>query len=104
MPLTTRSISPVNLSTNRLPASVQNDELQCVSNGTLANLIRQLSSLSRHAEQIFSDVHREILKIDHRTNTLFLRVERLAQKIEQQQQQSSQSNPNLQGAAAEQCE
>jgi WAS family protein len=74
---------------------VNRDELQCVANGTLANLIRQLSSLSHHAEQIFSDVHREILKIDHRTNTLFLRVERLAQKVTQQ----SQSSNNLRGAA-----
>jgi WAS protein family, member 3 len=59
MPLTTRSISPVDLSIHRLPASVQNDELACVANGTLANLIRQLSSLSHHAEQIFTDIHRE---------------------------------------------
>lgn len=59
MPLATRSVSPVDLSRNRLPSTVQQDELQCVTNGTLANLIRQLSSLSRHAEQIFSDIHRE---------------------------------------------
>uniref|UniRef100_A0A183CH12 Farnesyl pyrophosphate synthase n=2 Tax=Globodera pallida TaxID=36090 RepID=A0A183CH12_GLOPA len=92
MPLVTRSVSPENLSLHRLPASVQQDELQCVSNGTLANLIRQLSSLSRHAEQIFSEIHRETLKIDHRANTLFLRVERLAQKLSQ-----SQGSNNLKG-------
>lgn len=88
MPLTTRSVSPVNLSLHRLPDSVRQDELQCITNGTFANLIRQLSSLSRHAQQIFSDIHREVLKIDHRTNTLFLRVERLAQKVAQQSQNS----------------
>lgn len=43
--------------------------------------IRQLSSLTRQAEDIFTEIHRETLKIDHRTNTIFLRVERLAQKI-----------------------
>lgn len=37
----------------------------------------------------------KVLKIDHRTNTLFLRVERLAQKVSQQ----SQSSNNLKGAA-----
>uniref|UniRef100_A0A914H414 Farnesyl pyrophosphate synthase n=1 Tax=Globodera rostochiensis TaxID=31243 RepID=A0A914H414_GLORO len=46
----------------------------------------------RHAEQIFSEIHRETLKIDHRANTLFLRVERLAQKLSQ-----SQGTNNLKG-------
>lgn len=81
MPLTTRAVSPVDLSLHCLNSSVQRDELQCVANGTLANLIRQLCSLSRHAEQLFTDVHREVLKIDHKSNTLFLRVERLTQKV-----------------------
>uniref|UniRef100_A0A915NF17 Wiskott-Aldrich syndrome protein family member n=1 Tax=Meloidogyne javanica TaxID=6303 RepID=A0A915NF17_MELJA len=98
MPLTTRSVSPVNLSLHRLPDSVKQDELQCITNGTFANLIRQLSSLSRHAQQIFSDIHREVLKIDHRTNTLFLRVERLAQKVAQQSQ-NSLDQANLEEAA-----
>uniref|UniRef100_A0A915LHY5 Wiskott-Aldrich syndrome protein family member n=1 Tax=Meloidogyne javanica TaxID=6303 RepID=A0A915LHY5_MELJA len=98
MPLTTRSVSPVNLSLHRLPDSVRQDELQCITNGTFANLIRQLSSLSRHAQQIFSDIHREVLKIDHRTNTLFLRVERLAQKVAQQSQ-NSLDQTNLEEAA-----
>ncbi|CAK5077339.1 unnamed protein product [Meloidogyne enterolobii] len=98
MPLTTRSVSPVNLSLHRLPDSVKQDELQCITNGTFANLIRQLSSLSRHAQQIFSDIHREVLKIDHRTNTLFLRVERLAQKVAQQSQ-NSLDQTNLEEAA-----
>lgn len=83
MPLSTRTVSPVDLSVNRIPKSIGRDELQCVANGTLANLIRQLSSLSKNAEQIFREVHREVLKIDHKATTLFLRVERLAQKVAQ---------------------
>lgn len=47
----------------------------------MANLIRQLSSLSSHAEQIFREIHHETIKLDHKTNTLFLRVERLSQKV-----------------------
>ncbi|KAL3119077.1 hypothetical protein niasHT_003860 [Heterodera trifolii] len=78
-------VSPVNVCLHRLPASVQQDELQCVANGALANLIRQMSSLSRYAEQIFSEIHREMLKIDHRSSTLFLRVERLSQKLSNSQ-------------------
>jgi WAS family protein 3 len=32
------------------------DELEGVTNGTLSNIIRQLSSLSRHAEEIFGNL------------------------------------------------
>lgn len=81
MPLITRAVSPVNVSTSRLLSGVKNDELECVANGTLANLIRQLSSLSSHAESMFREIYDEILRIDTRTNNLFLRVERLSQKV-----------------------
>uniref|UniRef100_A0A0R3RUE8 Wiskott-Aldrich syndrome protein family member n=1 Tax=Elaeophora elaphi TaxID=1147741 RepID=A0A0R3RUE8_9BILA len=83
MPLTRRAISPVNVSLHRLPSSIQQDELECVANGTLANLIRQLSSLSRHAEHIFGEVYHETVKLDHKTNTLSQRIERLAHKVTQ---------------------
>ena len=47
MPLTKRAVSPVDVSRSRIPDGVYREELQCVANGTLANLIRQLSSLSK---------------------------------------------------------
>ncbi|VDO46492.1 unnamed protein product [Onchocerca flexuosa] len=83
MPLTKRAISPVDVSLHRLPSSIQQDELECVANGTLANLIRQLSSLSRHAEHIFGEVYHEAVKLDHKTNTLSQRIERLTHKVTQ---------------------
>ncbi|VDN50258.1 unnamed protein product [Dracunculus medinensis] len=83
MPLIKRAISPVNVSQRRLPASIQHDELECVSNGTLANLVRQLSSLSRHAEHIFGEIYHESIKLDHKTNTIAQRIERLAHKVTQ---------------------
>ncbi|CAG9537030.1 unnamed protein product [Cercopithifilaria johnstoni] len=83
MPLTKRAISPVNVSLHRLPSSIQQDELECVANGTLANLIRQLSSLSRHAEHIFGEVYHEAVKLDHKTNTLSQRIERLMHNVTQ---------------------
>lgn len=83
MPLPKRQLSPVNISLHRLPASVQSDELQCVANGTLANLVRQLSSLSRHAEHIFGEIYHEVVKLDHKTNTLSQRIERLTHKVTQ---------------------
>lgn len=83
MPLPKRQLSPVNISLHRLPASVHSDELQCVANGTLANLVRQLSSLSRHAEHIFGEIYHEVVKLDHKTNTLSQRIERLTHKVTQ---------------------
>lgn len=49
--------------------------------GTLANLVRQLSSLSKHAEDVFGELYHEAMKIEHRTNTLAHRMERLAVKV-----------------------
>lgn len=83
MPFTKRAISPVNVSQHRLPPNIRQNELECVANGTLANLIRQLSSLSRHAEDIFGELYREAVKIEHKTNTLFNRIDRLAVKVTQ---------------------
>lgn len=83
MPLTKRAVSPVNVSLHRIPGSVQKDELECVANGTLANLVRQLSSISRHAENIFGEIYHEAVKLDHKSNTLAQRVERLTTKVTQ---------------------
>lgn len=83
MPLTKRRISPVRVSLNRIPSTVRHHELECVSNGTLANLVRQLSSLSKHAENIFGELFHEALKIEHKTESLSSRVERLTMKVGQ---------------------
>uniref|UniRef100_A0A0N5A4W7 Wiskott-Aldrich syndrome protein family member n=1 Tax=Parastrongyloides trichosuri TaxID=131310 RepID=A0A0N5A4W7_PARTI len=82
MPIVKRSVSPVNVSSHRLAPSIKKDELECVANGTLANLIRQLSSLSKQAEQIFSDIYHETVKIDHKASTLTQRVDKLKGKID----------------------
>uniref|UniRef100_A0A0N5B2E5 Wiskott-Aldrich syndrome protein family member n=1 Tax=Strongyloides papillosus TaxID=174720 RepID=A0A0N5B2E5_STREA len=82
MPIVKRSVSPVNVSSHRLAPSIKKDELECVANGTLANLIRQLSSLSKQAEQIFGDLTNEAIKIDHKATSLTQRVEKLKIKIE----------------------
>ncbi|MFH4979186.1 hypothetical protein AB6A40_005895 [Gnathostoma spinigerum] len=83
MPLVKRAVSPVNVSLHRLPPSIKRDELLCVANGTLSNLVRQLSSLSRHAEQIFGEIYHDVVKLDHKTNTLKQRIERLTHKVTQ---------------------
>uniref|UniRef100_A0A5S6Q9T7 Wiskott-Aldrich syndrome protein family member n=1 Tax=Trichuris muris TaxID=70415 RepID=A0A5S6Q9T7_TRIMR len=81
MPVTKRDVSPVDLSRHRLPPSVRTEELECVSNGTLANLIRQLSSLSAHAEDVFGELHMETVKVQHKTAMLGGRLEALSAKV-----------------------
>ncbi|VDP24307.1 unnamed protein product [Soboliphyme baturini] len=83
MPLTKRTISPLNLCRNRLPSDITKNELECVANGTLANIIRQLSSLSWHAESIFGEIFHEAVKVEHKANTLCTRLDRLVAKVSQ---------------------
>uniref|UniRef100_A0A915JHI5 Uncharacterized protein n=1 Tax=Romanomermis culicivorax TaxID=13658 RepID=A0A915JHI5_ROMCU len=83
MPLTKRCVSPIDVSLHRLPSSVRQNELECVSNGTLANLVRQMSSLSKHAEDIFGELCREAMKIEHKTQSFFNRIDRISAKVTQ---------------------
>lgn len=117
MPLQQRIIEPVNVSRSTLPlppgdikplirtipaatgqglaanaAAAANinivNELECVTNGTLANLIRQLSSLSRQAEELLTGVFDDASKILTRTIKLQQRMDSLSAKIEAIEQPS----------------
>uniref|UniRef100_A0A1I7XHG0 Wiskott-Aldrich syndrome protein family member n=1 Tax=Heterorhabditis bacteriophora TaxID=37862 RepID=A0A1I7XHG0_HETBA len=81
MPLTKRAVSPVDVSKGQIPREVNREELQYVANSTLANLIRQLSSLSKHAEHIFGEIYHDAMKLDHKSNTLQQRIDRLKAKV-----------------------
>ncbi|KFM77312.1 Wiskott-Aldrich syndrome protein family member 3, partial [Stegodyphus mimosarum] len=90
MPFLQRVIEPVHVCRNTLPLDDQGvlavevpNELECVTNGTLANIIRQLSSLSKHAEDMFSSLFRESSTIVARANSLQGRIDRLAVKVTQ---------------------
>ncbi|XP_022656185.1 wiskott-Aldrich syndrome protein family member 2-like isoform X2 [Varroa jacobsoni] len=88
MPLEQRIISPIHVCRGAIPidergqpvAQVAND-LECVTNGSLANVIRQLSSLSKHADDLFGALFQEASGLVHRTNQLQQRVERLAVRV-----------------------
>jgi WAS family protein len=63
MPLEQRVIEPICVSRGCVPMDSSGNlainipnELECVTNGTLANIIRQLSSLSRYAEDLFGGI------------------------------------------------
>lgn len=58
-------------------------ELEAVTNGTLANTVRQLSSLSKHAEDMFGELTREATNLAERTNLLQARIDRLSVKVTQ---------------------
>ena len=82
MPLIKRIIEPVDLSRSSVAPGIRN-ELECVTNNTLANVIRQLSSLSKHAEDMFGELFREASGIFDRANHLQERVDRLKVKVTQ---------------------
>ena len=82
MPLPERLIEPVGLSRGTLSCPVP-DELEGVTNGTLANVVRQLSSLSRHAEEMFGNLFREAETLARRSAAAQARIDRLAVQVTQ---------------------
>lgn len=84
MPLPKRVISPVYVSRDTLPEHLQlPNDLEGVTNGTLANIIRQLSSLSHHAEDMFGELYKETEALYIRSSSLQARIDRLAVKVTQ---------------------
>ncbi|OCT93150.1 wiskott-Aldrich syndrome protein family member 3 [Xenopus laevis] len=82
MPLVKRNIEPRHLCRGTLPDGITS-ELECVTNSTLAAIIRQLSSLSKHAEDIFGELFNEANNFYIRTDSLQDRIDRLAVKVTQ---------------------
>ncbi|XP_047107423.1 wiskott-Aldrich syndrome protein family member 2 isoform X1 [Schistocerca piceifrons] len=84
MPLPKRVVEPVLVSRGTIPEDFPlPSELEAATNGTLANLVRQLSSLSRHAEDIFGELARDAHGIAARCASLQARIDRLAVKVTQ---------------------
>lgn len=84
MPLPKRLVEPVHVSRGTIPDDYPlPSELEAATNGTLANTVRQLSSLSRHAEDLFGELARDATQIADRTNNLQARIDRLAVKVTQ---------------------
>ncbi|XP_053566825.1 actin-binding protein WASF1 [Bombina bombina] len=82
MPLVKRNIDPRHLCHTVLPRGIKN-ELECVTNISLANIIRQLSSLSKYAEDIFGELFNEAHSFSFRVNSLQERVDRLSISVTQ---------------------
>ncbi|XP_063160529.1 actin-binding protein WASF3 isoform X2 [Candoia aspera] len=82
MPLIKRNIEPWHLCQGALPEGITS-ELECVTNSTLAAIIRQLSSLSKHAEDVFGELFNEANSFYIRANSLQDRIDRLSVKVTQ---------------------
>ena len=82
MPMVKRAIEPSDISQRQLDTEVKN-ELECVANNTLACIIQQLSSLSKHSEDLFGELYAETYTLAARTSNLCTRIEKLKHKIVQ---------------------
>ncbi|XP_061559993.1 actin-binding protein WASF1 isoform X1 [Phycodurus eques] len=82
MPLVKRTIEPRHLCHTALPRNIKN-ELECVTNISLASVIRQLSSLSKYAEDLFGELFDEAHSFSFRVNSLQERVDRLSVSVTQ---------------------
>lgn len=60
------------------------DELEAVTNRTLANALRQLASLVLIANDIFMDLNKELRNITERSTTIKVRISTLAEKVDSQ--------------------
>ncbi|XP_042561365.1 wiskott-Aldrich syndrome protein family member 3-like, partial [Clupea harengus] len=82
MPMLKRSVEPHHVCRTEIPECI-GSELECVNNATLSGIIRQLSSLSKHAEDIFAELFNEASSFYWRTASLQDRIDRLAIKVTQ---------------------
>ena len=89
MPFTKHIIEPISVSQCPLPPGEPN-ELECLSNLTLANLIRQLSSLGQHAGRIFEELSQDAGRLNSRAQLMHQRIESLRGKCAQLDIQSEE--------------
>ncbi len=82
MPLVKRLIEPVYISRSTLNKQVRN-ELEGVTVNSLAGVIQQLSSISKHAEDLFGDLVNEASSIFQRSTQLGQRVHTLYERTSQ---------------------
>lgn len=82
MPLVKRAVEPVHISRAQLDSKIKN-ELDGVIINTLAGIIKQISSLSKHAENLFGDLFNEANNIFQRSAVLNGRVGELHDCIRQ---------------------
>ena len=83
MPLNFYEVKPSDIAQTSVSLAKETNELECLANATLANLIRQLSSLGQHATSIFTELTRDAQQITTRSQNLHQRIEKLKSKLPQ---------------------
>eukprot|EP00090_Calanus_glacialis_P047494 TRINITY_DN989_c0_g1_i1.p1 TRINITY_DN989_c0_g1~~TRINITY_DN989_c0_g1_i1.p1 ORF type:complete len:1577 (+),score=288.14 TRINITY_DN989_c0_g1_i1:339-5069(+) len=81
MPFPVRPINPTHLSNGELPADVDN-QLECITNATLAQAMRQLACLLRQADDLFLDLGTQCNNINLTTVRINKRVTKLKEKVD----------------------
>lgn len=94
MPLIKRLIEPTELSRGKLTNSSAS-ELEAVSVNTLCGIMRQLSSLSKHAEDVFGELFTEASNINKRSESLQARIQSLSMKVTQLDSAGEQSEYHI---------
>jgi hypothetical protein len=92
MPLNAHVIEPVNISNSKIPPGEPNS-LECIANLTLANVIRQLSSLGKHAADVFNEIASDTAKLTERSLVLNQRIENLRRKCAKLDYNKDSSEP-----------
>src|SRR5690348_8038901 len=82
MPLVHRTVTPVKLSANKLNLGRTESEFLAVNNGSLVNILRQLSSLMIHANDIFKEISGIAVQVGGRITSVKLRLDELEAKVE----------------------
>ena len=83
MPLPKRVIEPLYVARSVYQRQELPGDLETVTNTTLTNIMRQLSSLARHSEDLFGELARETNNMADRANSLQGRIDRLSIKVTQ---------------------
>lgn len=83
MPLPKRVIEPIFVARSVYERNELPGDLETVTNTTLSNIMRQLSSLARHSEDLFGELVREANNMADRANSLQGRIDRLSIKVTQ---------------------
>lgn len=83
MPVAKRVIEPLYVARSVYQRQELPGDLETVTNTTLTNIMRQLSSLARHSEDLFGELARETNNMADRINTLQGGIDRLSIKVTQ---------------------
>ena len=98
MPLVKRSVEPIYIGRCPLDKQVKN-ELEGVVVNSLAGVIKQLSSMSKHAENLFGDLVDEANSIYQRSTVLTQRVQVLYEKTSALDSMAKEEGEVLSGTA-----